>query len=266
MKIVCLIGTPVYLNYFVNELAAHHPPALVIRENSHAGIGKKILKKGLTNTARILIRRLRNRKRLTRDYQDFLEDKWQEITPGINLVHTPDINGELVKQQLRDVRPDIVLVHGTSLIKDDTLKDIPLVLNLHWGLSPYYKGSYCTEWALLHHDPYNIGFTVHRISSKIDGGDILTQERIQVLPADTANRINMRLTAAGTRAMVTLISRLSAGEKPLFKAQDSTLGSLYLTRHWTTKKQREAAALENPVSIEQMLQHPSRQQLPIITW
>ena len=30
--------------------------------------------------------------------------------------------------------------------------------------SPYYRGTYCTEWALLHADVQNIGVTVHELS------------------------------------------------------------------------------------------------------
>jgi methionyl-tRNA formyltransferase len=266
MKIVCLIGTPVYLNYFINEIAAHHNVALVIRENSHTDIGKKILKKGILNTARIVIRRLRNRKRLVNDYHDILENKWQAPSASIPLVNTPDINSDFVKQQLREIKPDLVLVHGTSLIKDDTLAGIPLALNLHWGLSPYYKGSYCTEWALINHDPANIGFTIHRISSRIDAGDILTQARVAIKPEDTANRINMRLTRQGTQALVTVIDRLVRHEQPVFREQDNTTGTLYLTKHWTTKKQREIAALENRVSMEKMLKNPAKKEYPIVTW
>lgn len=268
MKIVCMIGTPPYLNYFINEIARHHDLALVIREDAHTNtnLRKKILKKGLLNTARIVVNRLRNRKRLQQDYTGILGNQWQQPSGTFPLFNTPDINNDTVIRQLQEIKPDLVLVHGTSLIKNKTLAGIPLALNLHWGLSPYYKGSYCTEWAMIHHDPYNIGFTIHRISSKIDAGDILTQAPVAVTPEDTANRINMRLTLSGTREMIKVIERLENGEQPVFTVQDDRHSALYLTKDWTQKKQREAAALENRVSIKAMLDAPARPALPVVTW
>ncbi len=268
MKIVCMIGTPPYLNYFINEIARHHELALVIREDAHTNtnLRKKILKKGILNTARIVVNRLRNRKRLQKDYNEILGSQWQQPSGAFPLFNTPDINSKAVIQQLQEIKPDLVLVHGTSLIKAKTLAGIPLALNLHWGLSPYYKGSYCTEWALINHDPYNIGFTIHRMSSKIDAGDILTQAPVSIVPEDTANRINMRLTRLGTQEIVAVITRLQHGETPVFTAQDNNHGALYLTKDWTQKKQRESAALENPVSIKTMLDTPVRPALPVVTW
>lgn len=268
MKIVCMIGTPPYLNYFINEIARHHELALVIREDAHTNtnLRKKILKKGMINAARIVINRLRNRKRLQQDYNEILGNQWQQPSGTFPFFNTPDINSDEVIRKLQEIKPDLVLVHGTSLIKNKTLASIPLALNLHWGLSPYYKGSYCTEWALINHDPHNIGFTIHRISSKIDAGDILTQSRVAITPEDTVNRINMRLTRLGTQEMVSVITRLQQGERPVFTAQNDRHSALYLTKDWTQKKQREAAALENRLSIKAMLDAPARTALPVVTW
>ena len=31
--------------------------------------------------------------------------------------------------------------------RDELLAAVPLALNIHWGLLPYYRGTHCTEWA-----------------------------------------------------------------------------------------------------------------------
>ncbi|MDB5211056.1 MAG: putative formyl transferase [Sediminibacterium sp.] len=268
MKIVCMIGTPVYLHYFVNQIARHHDIALVIREDTHVNTNlfKKIKEKGIAKSIGIIAHRFLNQKKFRADYDTILGTGYQELSDKFPVFNTSDINSQEVIQKLREINPDLVLVHGTSLIKNKTLAGIPMVLNLHWGLSPYYKGSYCTQWALINHDPYNIGYTIHRISSKIDAGDILTQGRIEVEPADTVNRINMRLTKQGTQEMINVINRLKNNEPPEFKEQDNSKGNLYLVKHWTPKQQQQVAALENPVSIDALLKQPSVAALPIIKW
>jgi methionyl-tRNA formyltransferase len=263
VKIVCLIGTPPYLNYFVNEIAAHYPPLLVIREDARADVMAKIRKKGLLQSARILWRQLRNKARYEQEYNSELGDQWQAIAGTVPVFTTGDINSAAVATKLRELRPDVVLVHGTSLIRDMTLEGLPLVLNLHWGLSPYYKGSFCTEWALINKDPYNIGYTIHRISSRIDGGAILTQSRVIIYPTDTANRINMRLTREGTSKMIAVLDQIAQARPLNFKPQDDAAGNLYLVKHFTEEQRKMAASMENERALKAMLDGPARRELPL---
>jgi methionyl-tRNA formyltransferase len=268
MKIVCMIGTPAYLHYFVNEIARHHEIALVIREDARRGGGifKKIRSKGIINITGLIFNRIRNRKKKQAICNAVFGNEWQHLSPAFPVFNTADINSDVVKQKLQEIKPDLVLVHGTSLIRHKILAGIPLVLNLHWGLSPYYKGSYCTEWALINKDPFNIGYTIHRITAGIDSGEILTQGRLDITPADTAAGINMLLTKNGTGKMIEVIDRIKHAEQPVFKEQDHTQGNLYLVKHWTKKQESEIAALEKEESIHAMLVNPSKKALPIVEW
>ena len=267
VKIVCLIGPPAYLNYFVNEISSHFEVALIIREHTPANkLLEKIQKKGLVNSFRIAFQKLKTRTRYQKEYNEILKDKWLNLPVNVPLFQTPSINESQVSQKLRNIKPDVVLVHGTSLIKMETLKDIPLVLNLHWGLSPYYKGSFCTEWALINNDPFNIGFTIHRVSAKIDGGDILTQGTVTVEANDTSNRINMKLTKSGTSEMIKAIHRIINKEVPQYKIQEQTSGLLYLTKHWNRHCQKLINYLETSGSISEMIKKPSRKALSIVKW
>jgi methionyl-tRNA formyltransferase len=268
MKIVCMIGTPDYLHHFVNEIAAHHELSLVIREAVplRKNLLKKIRSGNFLSSIRSVMDRFGNRKKTQGEYDAELGPGWRQLSGSFPLFTTPDINSDEVRSKLEQLRPDLVLVHGTSLIRNHVLAGIPLVLNLHWGLSPYYKGSYCTQWALINRDPYNIGYTIHRISAKIDAGDILTQGRVDIIPSDTANRINMRLTRQGTRAMIGVVARYKNGEVPQFKEQDNRKGRLYLVRQWTNRQKKEIAGIENSSAIQDMLNKPVGKPLPIVTW
>lgn len=262
LKIVALIGTPVHLNYFVNRIAQDHDLALVIRENSRSNLLQKILEKGILKSISIIIRHFRQRNKIRGEYDRVMGDQWQEMNKDLALETVTDINSPEVVALLERIQPDLVIVQGTTLIRNKTLKGIPLVLNLHWGLSPYYKGSYCTEWAMLNHDLCNIGFTIHKISSKIDGGDILAQGRPEIEETDTANSINMKLTRAGAVEMSAVISLLKSDHQPQFFLQDAGQGNLYLTKHWTSKQARELSKVE--ASMKTLLHAPCHKK-PTIT-
>ena len=267
MKIVCLIGPPAYLHYFVNTLAEHFPVELVVREHTPSNkLWAKIKKRGLLNSAFLVYHKLSSKARFQKDYNHILGSKWQGLPNQVPLLETDNINNQEVVNRLKEIQPDIVLVHGTSLIKGETLKGIPLVLNLHWGLSPYYKGSFCTEWALINHDPLNIGYTIHKIDQSIDGGDILTQGRVEITADDTANRINMKLTQQGTLELVEVLKRFQKKEEFIFQPQNKTIGFTYLTRHWGRSYIDLVRRLEKTGAIKKMLERPSRRALPVVRW
>ncbi|MDD2286852.1 MAG: formyltransferase family protein, partial [Paludibacter sp.] len=117
-------------------------------------------------------------------------------------------------------------------------------------------GSYCTEWAILNHDIYNIGYTIHKISSKIDGGAILTQGRPEIEAIDTSNSINMKLTKQGADKMSEVITKIKDGEQPQFIKQETDKGKLYLIRNWTSKERKKLKYMESEGLLTQMSNNP----------
>jgi len=70
---------------------------------------------------------------------------------------------------------DIYIVFGSSYIKG-WLIDFLLekkAINIHMGISPYYRGTGCNFWSLYDLNPHLCGATVHRLSKGLDSGDIL---------------------------------------------------------------------------------------------
>jgi len=70
---------------------------------------------------------------------------------------------------------DIYIVFGSSFIKGEILKFLieKKAINLHMGISPYYRGCDCNFWALYDNRPDMVGSTIHLLSDKLDAGDIL---------------------------------------------------------------------------------------------
>ncbi len=73
------------------------------------------------------------------------------------------------------LKSDIIIVFGSSYIKSPLI-DILLekgAINIHMGVSPFYRGSSCNFWALYDRNPDLVGATIHKLSKGLDSGDIL---------------------------------------------------------------------------------------------
>ena len=46
-------------------------------------------------------------------------------------------------------------------------------INIHAGISPYYRGTDCNFWALYDGNPHLVGSTIHLLSKGLDSGPIL---------------------------------------------------------------------------------------------
>ncbi|WP_417390949.1 formyltransferase family protein [Gimesia sp.] len=87
--------------------------------------------------------------------------------------------GDLNRLKMETLRPalqsDYYVVFGSSFIKAD-LCDFLVdhsALNIHMGVSPYYRGSSCNFWALQDGRPDYVGATIHLLSKGLDSGPML---------------------------------------------------------------------------------------------
>jgi len=69
----------------------------------------------------------------------------------------------------------LMIVFGSSIIREPLLSLKPnRFINLHLGLSPYYRGSGTNFWPFVNNELEYVGSTILHLDSGIDTGDILT--------------------------------------------------------------------------------------------
>ena len=265
MKIAALIGGRPQHLYFVNRLHAALGVDLCIVQAGESS-GWRGLKNKLRSAAALgsmqpfgahVPTKIRRRAE-ARTCRRILGEGWGDLRRDVPVYFAPSVNGEDVVAQLDALKPDALVVHGTAIVKPPVLDTAPLALNVHWGLSPYYRGTNCTEWALIDRDPYNIGVTVHRLAQRIDAGDIVGQARVDVEPGDTALSINLKLTRAGTPIVIEALGGVASGRSLRFWPQDLSRGKLRLNRDWSKQRRREVRRLTRPAALGAMLDDPSR--------
>ena len=96
-----------------------------------------------------------------------------------NIKILPMLSGDLNKcsmDLLSDfLKSDVYVVFGSSYIKEELVDFLveQRAINIHAGVSPYYRGTDCNFWALYDDNPHLVGTTIHLLSKGLDSGPML---------------------------------------------------------------------------------------------
>lgn len=73
------------------------------------------------------------------------------------------------------LKSDAFVVFGASYIKGWLIDYLieHRAINIHMGVSPYYRGSSCNFWAAYEGHPELVGATIHLLGKGLDSGDML---------------------------------------------------------------------------------------------
>ena len=125
------------------------------------------------------------------------------------------VNNEELKAEIRALNPDIfcVVAYGKYLPKSyiNMCKYEPV--NIHPSLLPKYRGSATIQWAVLNGDK-ETGVTSMYISEKMDAGDIILQEKVQIGEYETTGELWDRLSKIGGNLLVKTLEQIEAGTAP----------------------------------------------------
>jgi methionyl-tRNA formyltransferase len=171
------------------------------------------------------------------EHNTLLEDHIITTTENINNVY----------EEIKQANPQILSVHGTAIIKDPIIELFPKrILNLHAGLSPYYRGSGTNMFPFYNNELEYVGMTVHYLNKGIDSGEIILQGRPDFEETDNTHTIGCKNVILGSKLMIKVIKRyLDEGMVPSTK-QMLGQGRLYLQKDFTE---------EVSIQIQQNLQN-----------
>jgi folate-dependent phosphoribosylglycinamide formyltransferase PurN len=163
---------------------------------------RRLLKKqGVVSTASQIAARLvyqaENRKADRRVYEQLFDT--QHIEEVLRQQNAPVIrcrtySEPAAREAMADLQPDVLVVHSQSWVPRD-VRQLPttgLVLGGHPGLTPFYRGSHSSFWALLDQQPQIIGWTAFHIDRGVDTGDVIVQGRLKVQSDDSYMTLNWR--------------------------------------------------------------------------
>jgi methionyl-tRNA formyltransferase len=164
---------------------------------------------------------------------DSAENIWFGNVAGLAALHhipviTPDdANDAATVEHVRACRPDFLFSFYYRNLLKAALLTIPArgAYNMHGSLLPKYRGRAPVNWAVLHGER-ETGASLHRMVEKPDAGDLVAQQRVSILPNDTAHEVMHKVTCAAESCLYDVLPALldgSAQHTPL----DLTAGNYF---------------------------------------
>lgn len=139
------------------------------------------------------------------------------------------INCTEVWELLEKLQPDMTLVCGTKYIGQKAIARGGLLLNLHAGYLPDYKGNHCIFFAMLNGDFDKLGATIHQLTGELDGGHILERIPTKWAQGEDEEDIYARSIRSAIEKVIPLIQKYAQGESLEFWPQ-AAKGSIFRHR------------------------------------
>ena len=144
---------------------------------------------------------------------------------NIPLWQPEDLKDAAFQEKLRKTQSDlfVVIAYG-KLLPEEVLK-IPRIaaINVHASLLPQYRGAAPINWAIINGEKVT-GISIIKMGPKMDEGDIIVREKIDIDPEDTAITLKEKMSHLGAKILQRAIDSLDKNDYTLL-SQDSRLAS-----------------------------------------
>ncbi len=127
--------------------------------------------------------------------------------------------------EITSLEPDLVCVVSYGVILPKSFLQIPKYgcINVHPSMLPKYRGPAPIQWAILNGDK-TTGVTIMYLNEKMDAGDIITQEIVEIDDDETTGDLWNRLSIIGANQLLKVVKNIEKGEiRRVPQSQEYTL-------------------------------------------
>jgi phosphoribosylglycinamide formyltransferase 1 len=204
-KIVILTGLELRHKFFRKFISSFNEVKVLISYCEE----KKIDLRSITDEASDNLFRLKHISAREQSENDFFNLFSQHIKDRSNpvFISKGSINKSKYVNHIINSDPDLIISYGCSIIKEPLLSAFKgRFINIHLGLSPYYRGSGTNFWPLVNSQPELVGVTFMHIDEGIDTGEVIHQIRAKYVFGDTPSTIGNRLIIDMSRTLIKIIA------------------------------------------------------------
>lgn len=206
MKIVVLTSNGLRHKFLANYLSSNADDALIISECKQ----NDSINTGAQDQSTISEHfRLRNdTEKIFFPNNDFFTAKTLPIL-------YKEVNLDYVYQVIKKFQPDMIFVFGSYIIREPLLSLLPPghTINLHLGLSPYYRGSGTNFWPFVNNELEYVGSTILHLDSGIDTGDIICHIRPKIEPDDNVHTVGCKVIRSSADSLIRIMRMIKEGKK-----------------------------------------------------
>jgi methionyl-tRNA formyltransferase len=146
--------------------------------------------------------------------KEFAEDS------SLPILQPENLKDEGFAAELKKLNADLFIVVAFRMLPEVVWK-MPLIgtINLHASLLPNYRGAAPINHAIINGEKVT-GVTTFFIDEKIDTGNILLQEEVQIFPYENAGDLHFRLMKKGAMLVIKTLNDISQNNiRPLSQGQ-----------------------------------------------
>lgn len=114
----------------------------------------------------------------------------------ITIFQPENINEDNFIKKLEKFKPDIILVVAYGQILSEKILNVPRIgcINIHGSLLPKYRGAAPINQVIINGEK-ETGITFIDMNERVDDGDIVYKQKIEILPDETFGELSKRLSA-----------------------------------------------------------------------
>ncbi len=148
------------------------------------------------------------------------EVKQYALDNNLKILQPVKLRDENFLNELRELQPDLIIVVAFRILPS-VIFDIPKygIFNLHGSLLPKYRGAAPINWAIINGDK-ETGVTTFFLKEKVDTGNIILQEKLDIGENDTFGEIYDRLSAIGADLVLETVREIEKGEVKIMEQKD----------------------------------------------
>jgi methionyl-tRNA formyltransferase len=132
---------------------------------------------------------------------------------NLKILQPTKARDEQFVSELSGLNPDLIVVAAYGQILPQSILDLPKFgcVNVHTSLLPKYRGASPIQSAILNGET-ETGVTIMKMDAGLDTGEIISQARTPILPADNSQTLHDRLAQLGANLLVETIPDFIAGK------------------------------------------------------
>ena len=196
---------------------------------------------------------------MRRHFARLIESEREEFLPRLGsdadgeLQNVFDINDPQLVDQVWARGVDAICLFGTAILKAGWLAAFPnRIVNLHLGLSPFYRGTATLFWPFAEGELECVGTTIHLAAAKVDAGPIIRRIKADPQVGDDYYVLTNRLIRRSIDSMPDAIEDVVAG-RITPQEQDFTISKLFRRADFTEAAlQRMLSQFGSKLSAEQI--------------
>ncbi len=151
--------------------------------------------------------------------------KQYAVANNLRLLQPVNLKDPQFVEELRGLGANLFVVIAFRMLPEVVWSMPELgTFNLHASLLPKYRGAAPINWAVINGDT-ETGVTTFFLKHEIDTGDIIRQEKIDILPTDNVGDVHDRLMMLGADLTIDTIEHIIAGDLKTIPQDDILQGA-----------------------------------------